>query len=79
MIETTKAVTIPTNKTPISEIPKLFPFNKNLTIFNPLAPNITGIPKKKENSVATKRELPIMIAPKIVAPEREVPGIKDSS
>lgn len=40
-------------------------------IFKKLAPNMTGIPKKKENSVATKREAPIKMAPRIVAPERE--------
>lgn len=31
---------------------------------------MTGIPKKNENSVATKREAPIKIDPRIVAPER---------
>ena len=34
------------------------------------------MPKKNENSADTKREPPIKIPPKIVAPEREVPGIK---
>ena len=40
---------------------------------------MTGIAKKKEYSAATKREEPINIAPKMVEPEREVPGIKDNS
>ena len=35
---------------------------------------MTGIPKKNENSVATKREAPIKIDPRIVAPEQDVPG-----
>ena len=48
---------------------------KNFTIFKKLAPNITGIPRKNENSAAAGREQPISIAPRIVAPEREVPGI----
>ena len=30
--------------------------------------------KKNENSVATKREAPIKIDPRIVAPEQDVPG-----
>ena len=37
-----------------------------------------GIARKKENSAAMKREAPIRVAPKIVAPERDVPGIKAS-
>lgn len=72
MMETTKATIEPVNKIMISSDPNVFPLAKNLKIFKKLAPNITGIPKKNENSVATKREAPIKIAPKMVAPEREV-------
>ena len=35
---------------------------------------MTGIAKKKVNSVATVRETPKIKAPTIVAPERDVPG-----
>ena len=72
-IEITKAVTIPTSNIAISVPVKAKP---NFTSFNRLAPNITGIPKKKLNSAAKGRESPRSIAPKIVAPEREVPGIR---
>ena len=40
---------------------------------------MTGMDKKKEYSAATKREVPRIIAPIIVAPEREVPGIRAST
>lgn len=79
MMETTKATIEPVNKIMISSDPNVFPLAKNLKIFKKLATNITGIPKKNENSVATKREAPIKIAPKMVAPEREVPGINAST
>ena len=79
MMETTKATIEPVNKIMISSDPNVFPLAKNLKIFKKLAPNITGIPKKNENSVATKREAPIKIAPKMVAHEREVPGINAST
>ncbi len=49
------------------------------TIFTKLAPNMTGIPKKKVNSAATARLTPINKAPTIVAPEREVPGKREST
>ena len=40
---------------------------------------LLGYIKKKEYSAATKREVPRIIAPIIVAPEREVPGIRAST
>ncbi|KAF7276056.1 hypothetical protein GWI33_010967 [Rhynchophorus ferrugineus] len=43
------------------------------------APIITGIPKKKENSVADLRDKPSIIPPIMVAPERDVPGINDKT
>ncbi len=65
----------------ISSDPNVFPLAKNLKIFlKKLAPNITGIPKKKMKTLLQqKREAPIKIAPKMVAPEREVPGINAST
>ena len=44
--------------------------------FKRLAPNMTGIAKKNENSLATVLEQPQYNQPKIVAPLLEVPGIK---
>ncbi len=42
---------VPTRRTTVSSILNEFPSAKYLTIFKPLAPNMTGIPKKNENSV----------------------------
>lgn len=75
-METIKATAIPVNRMTISSLVKL---NPNLTNFRALAPNITGIDRKNEYSAATNREVPSIIAPRIVAPEREVPGIKDKT
>lgn len=72
--DTTNATIIPVKRMPISIPVKLKP---NLKSLRKLAPNIIGIERKNEYSVATKREVPIRIAPKIVAPEREVPGINE--
>lgn len=76
MIETTNATTIPTIKimssAPVKE-------NPNFRIFRRLAPNITGMPRKKVNSAATIRDVPAKIPPMIVEPEREVPGITDNT
>ena len=44
--------------------------------FKRLAPAITGTLKKKENSVAATLPTDNSMAPIMVAPEREVPGIK---
>ena len=44
--------------------------------FNRLAPNITVMAKKNENSLATVLEQPQYKPPKIVAPDLDVPGIK---
>lgn len=76
IIEIINETTQPVNNTKLLAKVKVLPAAKNLTIFSKLAPNIVGIPKKNENSVEIKREQPINIAPKIVAPERDVPGIK---
>ena len=42
---------------------------------NVAAPNMVGIAKKKENSVAALRDNPENIPPTMVAPDRDVPGI----
>ena len=57
--------------TPASSVVKVKP---NFTNFRKLAPNITGMARKKVNSAATLLETPISNAPTMVAPEREVPG-----
>ena len=69
--EDTKAVTIP-----ISRIASSVDVNArpNFTSFKRLAPNITGIARKNVNSAATVLDTPIISAPTMVAPEREVPG-----
>ena len=72
MIETKNATTIPVNKSVNSMLVKSKP---NLNNFKALAPNIMGMDKKNEYSAATKRDVPTMIAPKMVAPERDVHGI----
>ena len=71
IMETTNATTIPTiriiTSVPVKEKP-------NFRIFRRLAPNMTGIPRKKVNSAATVREVPARIPPIMVEPERDVPG-----
>lgn len=71
-IDTTKVVTIPTNNTTNSNEENTKPI---LISLRALAPSIIGIARKKENSEAINLEVPKNIAPNIVAPEREVPGI----
>ena len=51
----------------------------NFRIFRRLAPNMTGIPRKKVNSAATVREVPARIPPIMVEPERDVPGTTEST
>ena len=76
IMETTNATTIPTiriiTSVPVKEKP-------NFRIFRRLAPNMTGIPRKKVNSAATVREVPARIPPIMVEPERDVPGTTEST
>ena len=66
-----KAVTKPTSKTiPPSGVNSL----KFLTISKPVAANIVGMAKRKENSVAATLFIPRRRPPMMVAPERDVPG-----
>ncbi len=74
--ETKNATTIPINKIATSIFVKA---NPNFANLSTLAPNITGMDKKKEYSAATGREVPNKTAPSIVAPEREVPGMREST
>ena len=75
-METTKETTMPVTRITTSQEVK---FSPNFTIFKRLAPNITGIARKKVYSAATVLEAPTRIPPIMVDPEREVPGIKDST
>ena len=68
---------IPKNKVLVKVI--ALPDNKYLTIFKSDAPNITGIDKKNENSAATFLLHNSNIAPRIVTPLLDVPGIKAKS
>ena len=70
-IDTKNATTIPITRIKNSRTLNASP---NFTNFNRLAPNITGIAKKKVNSAATARLTPIINPPTIVAPDLEVPG-----
>lgn len=78
-IDTKNATTQPTIKSTGSIPVNPPPSTKNFKILRALAPNITGIAKKNVNSAATFLETPINKAPKIVAPERDVPGINDNT
>ena len=74
--DTKNADNIPKIKIKNSVIEKFNPtFNTYFKNLKPLAPNITGIARKNEYSVATFLEAPNALAPIIVAPERDVPGI----
>ena len=70
-MDTINAVAMPIiriiSSLPVKESP-------NLRIFSRLAPSITGIARKNVNSAATVLDTPISSAPKIVAPDRDVPG-----
>ena len=79
-IETRKAVTVPVRRTIISVDDRETPSRtKALKAFNADAPAITGIAKKNENSAAAVLETPTVEAPRIVEPERDVPGISEST
>ena len=71
LIQFIKAKNIPKIKIAASIPVKL---KENLINFNRLAPNITGIAKKKVNYAATVLDTPIIKAPRIVDPDLEVPG-----
>ena len=70
-MDTTKATTMPIIRSDASVMLKPSP---NFTSFRRLAPNMTGIARKKVNSADTTLLTPMSSAPTMVAPEREVPG-----
>ena len=72
--ETTKETTVPVIKKAISVASKLNPSIKNFNVSRAEAPAITGIARKKENSAAAVLFTPTVDAPRIVEPERDVPG-----
>ena len=74
--ETVNATSMPINSAINSEEEKLKP---NLISFIALNPNITGTARKNVNSAAATLETPISKAPIMVDPEREVPGIIEST
>ena len=68
---------IPTSRTANWLPTNALPLMKYFPNFKTEAPSIVGIAKKKENSVETNRDVPKSIAPIMVAPDREVPGISE--
>ena len=75
-IETRNAVIVPAASTAASSAVKRKP---NFIIFIALIPNIAGTARKNVNSVAATLDTPIISAPIIVAPLRDVPGIIEST
>ena len=74
-METTNATSIPSRSTT-----PCTPVNApNLTIFSSDAPNMTGTARKKVYSAARPRDAPIRMPPRMVAPERDVPGTREST
>ena len=53
--------------------------NPNFKSLSALMPNMTGTARKNVNSAAATRDTPMMSAPMIVEPEREVPGMMEST
>ena len=78
-IETRYATSIPISSIYNSFCVNPVPSDTNLSILTRLAPAITGIARKNVNSAAAVLDVPISIAPTIVAPERDVPGISAST
>ena len=68
---------MPTISNTISALLGLNPLRKYLTTFRPEAPSIMGIAIKNENSELASLEAPTSIPPRIVDPDRDVPGIND--
>jgi hypothetical protein len=77
--DTKNATTMPMIKTIISFAVIDTPESINFKTLSPDAPSIIGIAIKKENSAEAMRETPESIPPIMVEPEREVPGISEST
>ena len=77
--EMTNATTIPTSNSQISVPVNTKPSKKALTNFSAEAPNIIGILIKNEKLAANGLDVPTIVAPKMVEPERDVPGTSDNT
>jgi hypothetical protein len=76
--DTAKAVSVPTIKTTTSvDVIDIWSMRIAFAPFRSDAPSITGIARKNENSAAAERDTPRTDAPRIVEPERDVPGITE--
>ena len=73
---TIKETTQPTARMMSSMLVAVAPESRNFTSFSALAPTMVGIARKKENSAPAERPTPRMMAPRMVEPERDVPGIR---
>ena len=76
---TTKATAQPRPSTASCSPVNTMPSIRYLPTFRALAPNMTGMARKKVNSAATGRLAPRSRPPTMVAPLREVPGIMAST
>ena len=64
------------SRTASSPPAKPTPVRKNLRSLMPLAPSMVGMAIKKLNSAAAERLAPRKMPPRMVEPDREVPGIR---
>ena len=71
-----KAVTKPTAKKGRS---LMLRWSRDMNRSKPVARNMVGMARKKENSVAALRDNPVNRPPMMVAPEREVPGMSENT
>ena len=78
-VETRNAVTEETARTAVCSVVSETPEAANFAARSAGAPNITGIAMKKENSDEARRETPSADAPRMVEPERDVPGMSEST
>ena len=82
-IDTAKATTLATARQAQAErgtdMPVSDTYSKNPSPLIRLAPAIAGLPRKNENSAAASREIPMHLEPRMVEPERDVPGIMESA
>ena len=73
---TRKLTTQPMASMPISGPPKAAPLRKNYKSLMALAPSMVGMAIKKLNSAAAGRLAPTRMPPRMVEPDREVPGTR---
>ena len=77
--DTRNETTMPTRSSITSPDVASNPERRNFKTLSPDAPSIMGIAIKKENSELAVRETPVSIPPRMVDPERDVPGISEST